>query len=293
MRHTDDRSPSVRRFDGAAAGNPIGARWAFGAAELNTVRLDGEGRSDLLVGTHVLLCTIEGGSLDVRVEAEGAGCWQGPKRAGAAGFFPAGRRVRSRWPAASLTYLALFVEPQAIDEMLDRPAPGLDWQTRVDAGDPFIATASQRLAGALRESVDPLSSLLAETLATALHLHVAGRFSNAGRDVAPVDTGIGRVLDLIHAELPNALSLSQMIAASGLPRARFLASFRARTGVSPHQYILRERLARARLLLEKTTRSIGDVAAEVGCANAGHLAQLFRRHLGLSPRAWRHGRDRL
>ena len=255
------------------------------------MRMAEPARSELLVGAHMLLGTVAGGARRVDVVAEGTAPWVGPKLTGAAGFFPSGRRMRSRWPAGSLTYVALSIAPAATSELLDRNAEFLTWQTRVCAEDAFISTAMQRLAATLCVAEDPLSALMAETIATALHLHVVSRFSNLQTPVPLCDAGLGKVLDLIHSRLPRSVTLAEMVAVSELPRGRFLMAFRACTGVSPHQYILRERLARARSLLETTRRSLDDIAAEVGCANAGHLGQLFRRHLGLSPHAWRRSRN--
>jgi len=83
------------------------------------------------------------------------------------------------------------------------------------------------------------------------------------------------------------VSLDELVTASGLPRARFLAAFARQTGFSPHRYVLRERMARARHLLETTRLPVGEVARAVGCANAGHLTRLYRGHYDATPLSWR------
>ena len=264
-------------------------------ASICDVRTDAPHETDLLAGHHVLLGTLDGGAQRVEVDAEGAARWRGPKLPGAAGFFPGGRRMRSRWPATRLTYLKLAIEPGATDDLLDRNTSDTAWQVRLGAEDPFISAGIGRLAAALEAgSDDQLAVLTAETLATALHLHVVTRFSGLGAAtyLPRQQEGLGRVLDLIHAALPQAVSLAEMVAASGLPRARFLASFARRTGCSPHQYILRERMVQARHLLETTRVPVGQVAVVVGCANAGHLTRFFQKAYGNTPLAWRqrHGR---
>ncbi len=284
--------PKRRMFDGARLLGRLTAAWPGLRAEVNTTAVAASARSELCVPGHTLLGTIRGGAQPVTVKADGAAEWRGAKRSGAAGFFPAGRPMVSLWPAAELTYLALFIEPRATDELLGRNTGAAAWRTRPEAGDPFLSAALARFAHALsRAETDPLAPLLAETLATAIHLHVAERFSDL-RAPGSGDDGVERVLDLILDELPRAVPLAHMVAVSGLPRGRFLLAFRQRTGVSPHQFILHERLARARALLETTQRPVGEVAEAVGCANAGHLAQLFRKHLDTTPRAWRHQRGR-
>lgn len=292
MQSSLETGSAIRVFARAIRAGHKRVEWKHGSVELNTMNMAEPAQSELLVGSHVLLGTIGGGAPKVEVAADGSAPWQGSKLSGAAGFFPEGRRVRSKWPAGSLTYVLQFIAPESTSELLDRNADNLDWQTRICAEDPFVSASMQRLALALCDDNDPLAALTVKTIASSLHLHAVGRFSGLKADFSAGD-GLDRVLDLIHSELPRSVTLAEMVTASELPRGRFLIAFRTKTGVSPHQYILRERLARARALLETTRRSVDEIAAEVGCASASHLGQLFQRQLGISPHAWRRGRDRL
>lgn len=82
--------------------------------------VDAPARSELCVPGHTLVGTVQGGAQSVMVRADGAAEWRGPKLPGAAGFFPSGRPMVSHWPVAELTYIALFIEPRATDELLGR-----------------------------------------------------------------------------------------------------------------------------------------------------------------------------
>lgn len=225
--------------------------------------------------------------------ADGAADWRGPKMPGAAGFFPAGRRMKSRWPETRLTYIKLAIQPRATEELLHLKVADTAWQTRPSADDAFISVTIGHHAAALAaDPTDRLAALTAETLATSLHLHLASRFSSLKIIYGGAREGLGRVLDLIHASLPRTVSLGEMVEASSLPRARFLLAFARQTGFSPHRYILRERMARARLMLETTQIPVGEVALVVGCANAGHLTRLYQSHYGSTPLAWRQRHSR-
>jgi len=268
--------------------------WAGLTIDIGEVATDEPSQTGLDTNCHVLLGTLTGGARSMEVFADGTADWRGPKAPGSAGFFPGGRVMRSRWPAMSLTYLKLSIDPGATEALLHQSETGIDWHTRSSAEDAFISSTLSRLAAALDAGPgDRLASLTAETLATALHLHIAARFSDAGVAVDARNDALGRVLDLIHASLPQPVSLSEMVAASNLPRARFLASFARQTGHTPYQYILCERMARARHMLETTRVPVGEIASAVGCANAGHLTRLYRAQYDSTPLSWRqrHGRS--
>ena len=211
---------------------PHRAQWGLTRAELNTFEKDGPAHNELLLGSHVLIGGIKGDLPNVEITAEGSAPWRGPKPPGSAAFYPAGRRMRSHVSDGNTTLLTLFIEPEATGELLGETT-SLEWQTRASAEDPFVSAAMQRLAVALRQNSDSLAGLTAETLATGLHLHAVSRFSDRRFELSAGSEGLGRVLDLIHSELPRSVSLPRMAEAAGMPRGRFLVAFRAADGRFP------------------------------------------------------------
>ncbi len=75
----------------------------------------------------------------------------------------------------------------------------------------------------------------------------------------------------------------------GMPYARFRKTFRAAVGIGPGEYRLRRRLDRARAALLSDTRGVAEIAADLGYANPFTFTALFRKHVGVSPSAWRRG----
>jgi AraC family transcriptional regulator len=72
----------------------------------------------------------------------------------------------------------------------------------------------------------------------------------------------------------------------------FLRLFKKIVGVSPHQYLVRARLRRAARLLAADTRSITDLALDVGFADLSNFVRTFHRAAGVSPRDFRRGARR-
>ncbi len=94
-----------------------------------------------------------------------------------------------------------------------------------------------------------------------------------------------RARDLVHDCASEPLTLEALADAAGLSPAFFLRRFSAAFGTTPHRYLTEVRLERARRLLARG-RAVTDVCFDVGYHSVGSFSTLFRRHLGLSPRAW-------
>jgi AraC family transcriptional regulator len=96
-----------------------------------------------------------------------------------------------------------------------------------------------------------------------------------------------RVLDYIAANGHLDIKLGDLADVAGMSRFHFARLFRQDMGVTPHRYLMDQRLQQAKALLRLDTRSVSEVAAETGFANAGHFARVFRRYAGVSPTEWK------
>jgi AraC-like DNA-binding protein len=101
---------------------------------------------------------------------------------------------------------------------------------------------------------------------------------------APTFRRLCRARDFVHAHYGDTIDLDDLAAVAGLSRFHFQRSFTAVFGMTPHQYVTKVRLDRARELLGERGSSVTETCIEVGFASIGSFSTLFRRHLGLSPR---------
>lgn len=111
--------------------------------------------------------------------------------------------------------------------------------------------------------------------------------SNTRRPQPLLKWRLERVCRYIDGHIGSAISLSDMAAVAGISRMHFAAQFRAATGLRPHDYLLRRRVAAAQALLADPARTIVDVALSVGFQSQSHFTTVFKRHLGLPPDRWR------
>jgi len=96
-----------------------------------------------------------------------------------------------------------------------------------------------------------------------------------------------RIKELVRAKLEFDLSLDEMAQAVGLSTAHFARMFRKSTGETPHQFVLRQRLERAKAMLRAPDSRVLDVAVACGFKTQQHFAQAFRDVWGVSPTEYR------
>jgi AraC family transcriptional regulator len=96
-----------------------------------------------------------------------------------------------------------------------------------------------------------------------------------------------RIKELVHVKMEDDLSLDEMAQSVGLSTAHFARMFRKSTGQTPHQFVLRQRLKRAKAMLRAPDARILDVAVACGFKTQQHFAQVFRNVWGVSPTEYR------
>jgi AraC family transcriptional regulator len=160
----------------------------------------------------------------------------------------------------------------------------------VGLDDAALVGPARRLVALAGAGADALA--LEEALA-ALLAQVVARATSAGapppvriRLTKPV---LRRVLDRVEAELDGALPLDRLAATAGLSRFHFARAFRAETGLSPGEHVLRRRMARAERLLAETDMGVAEVARACGYRDHSRFSALFRARTGLAPSDWRRG----
>jgi AraC family transcriptional activator FtrA len=99
---------------------------------------------------------------------------------------------------------------------------------------------------------------------------------------------LGPLLDRMRAQLDRPQPLPALAREAGMGLRTFLRRFRDATGCPPGEWLLRQRLDRARELLEDTRAApVEEVAGLCGFGSAATLRHHFRRRFGLGPAAYR------
>lgn len=92
---------------------------------------------------------------------------------------------------------------------------------------------------------------------------------------------------LIDTHLHQSLELEQLARAANYSPYHFLRLFRRAFAETPHQYLTRRRIERAKELLTSHDLTVTEVCLAVGFKSLGSFSTLFRRHVGHPPQRYR------
>jgi AraC family transcriptional regulator len=96
-----------------------------------------------------------------------------------------------------------------------------------------------------------------------------------------------KIKELVDANMEGDLSLDELAQSVELSTAHFVRMFRKSTGETPHQFLLRQKIERAKVMLRAAEPRILDVAVACGFKTQQHFAQVFRDLCGVSPTEYR------
>ena len=234
---------------------------------------------------HTRLCLQQWAApLRVREQRPGA-AWQA-MAPGMRVWLP-GDEQRAAWQGGGGSRF-LFIEPAQVEQTLDGPDvwPGLRPRHAGTCSSAVAQAILQALAADLQEG-SPAGPLVGDTLIAALLAHLWARDDGprAGLGLPPL--AHRRVLAYIEEHLAQPLTLAELAQQARMSVRHFCRAFRASMGCSAHQYLLGQRVERAKRLMACAPLALADVAQSTGFADQSQFTRTFKRHTGVTPAAYR------
>lgn len=172
-------------------------------------------------------------------------------------------------------------------QMYEREVADVELHDTIKADDPEIHRTAMAIAHEAAQG-GPGASLLVDALTCQLSVTILRRHANVlFREPGGAGPMTFRqehaVREYVHAHLHRRLSLDELADAAGLSKFHFARCFRGSTGTTPHEFVLRCRVDRARLMVERTRTPLREVATTCGFSDQSHMNRQFRRRLGATP----------
>lgn len=203
-----------------------------------------------------------------------------------------GVKFRARWEEER-EFLIIRLEPafvtRAAHEFIREDL--IETVPQFKLRDPLVEGIGRAL-GAELESDSSLGRLYAESLANVLVVHLLRNYSASKQ---PLRDAIGelprhklrRATEFINDDLGRDVTLTEVAACVEMSPYHFARMFKQSTGLAPHQYLLEQRIERAKTLLSETVLPIAEIAYRLGFASQSHFTALFRRFTSTTPKAYR------
>ncbi|MCB6366115.1 AraC family transcriptional regulator [Intestinibacillus massiliensis] len=99
----------------------------------------------------------------------------------------------------------------------------------------------------------------------------------------PVDDAI----TYIRSNVGKQITLEELAGVARLSVFYFSHCFKQQTGFAPMDYVINTRIEQAKILLVRTSKSVAEIAYEVGYASSGSLINIFVKRVGVSPKQYR------
>ena len=192
-------------------------------------------------------------------------------------------------------FMQFYLPRAALNEIADEfHAPRIETlrlPVGVSVRDPVVNQLASLLLPAL-EQPQQANRLFVDYVTLALQAHFAHTYGGMQIPPQAVVGGLApwqerRAKDLMNAHLDGDIPLARLAAECGLSVSQFGRAFKKTTNVTPHRWLLHQRVEAAKCLLRHSSAPIMEIAFACGFAGQSHFTRVFTRSVGISPGAWR------
>jgi AraC family transcriptional regulator len=226
-------------------------------------------------------------------------------------FVPAGQPTywRAQVDDRPLSFLCIYVQPELVMATAEGSGLNLALPNQLDLvrcltqSEPHLQQIAMMLLAELK-SGGIMGELYLESLTQLLTIHLLHHYGNSPPILAepilgmkPTDKTIvtdrhnltqirlQQAIDYIHDHLNSDLSMTQIATSVNVSPTYFASLFKNATGISLHQYVIKERVERAKLLMTKNTYlTLANIASQVGFSSQSHLIYHCKRLTGMTPK---------
>jgi AraC family transcriptional regulator len=240
---------------------------------------------------HVVIISLTDGCKGELITSSGIGV-RGTQTRGNICVLPSGLQHQVTLEGDSRN-LALYVDPWLITRAADesRLSGSFEIAERYTRADKVISSIGMALLGEL-ETEGLSGRLYAESLGNVLAVHLLRHYTVSTSGPVTFTGGLSatrlrQVTEFIADNYSRDLKLAELAHVARMSSFHFAREFKRTTGTTPHQYLIKFRVERAKALLAKNELPLIEVGLRSGFSHQSHFTRLFRRVTGTTPHSYR------
>jgi AraC family transcriptional regulator len=131
-------------------------------------------------------------------------------------------------------------------------------------------------------------SLYTESLVQVLMIHLLRHYTTLQPKIQIIPKRLSSqrlqpVVDYIHSHLDQPLHLAELAVIAELSQYHFCRLFKQSLGIAPYQYVLQQRMEKAKDLLRQRKYTIAEISLLTGCTDQSRFTKYFKRYFGTTP----------
>jgi AraC family transcriptional regulator len=197
-----------------------------------------------------------------------------------------GDRVKGEWRGAA-SFRGVYLGPDFVERTFEQPFRVEEFLSG-EISSPIVEHLLNAIGADVVQGSPSGSAFIQSVIVSLLHhLHLS-----SGQRSLVSKGGLSRrqlktLQELIDAELASRLSLDRLSREVGVSAGYLSRAFKVSKGVSPHQYILRTRVERAKKMIRDSGLPLDEIAERVGFADGSHMTTVFLKQTQKPPSQFR------
>jgi AraC family transcriptional regulator len=215
-------------------------------------------------------------------------------RQGDVAIAPLGHSQQWRW-LTDYDALNLFISPSLLQEvsqdLLKGDSDSISLMELNGVAAPVISSLSTALLDELKANF-PNGMLYVDILTQALVANLITGYSTRNYTPSlvlsqPDRKYVHHAIDFINTHLHSSLRLATIAQACNISVSHLSAVFNQIVGMSVHQFVMYQRIEKAKILLKTSQKPLIEIAFELGFSSQAHLTTSFRKAYGVTPSKFR------
>ena len=215
-------------------------------------------------------------------------------RQGDISIYPARVPNAERWHGDDL-FLHLRLQPELLKkvalEAADIDSNLIELSTKSKTRDSFLEQIAMSLLSELKTG-GLAGKLYVDSIINVLAIHLLRNYCHTNKQLSKPSDALSKrklqqAIDYIQAHLDEEIRLENIAGNIEINSTYFCQLFKNSMGVSPYNYVIEQRIERAKQLLSGSNLSITHIALECGFADSSHFAKHFRKLTGMSATKYR------